>query len=74
MSVALILLYKMTESSDKEFMEQDMLIERKADNDGLCSKLLKTRSSRLAAMLSLIIVYFLAEIIVGKLNQFFLHR
>jgi len=56
----------MTDGSE-EFKERDTLIERSSDDmGGMCSRLLKTKSSRLTAMLLLIIIYFLAEIIVGK--------
>ena len=55
------------EASNEEFKEQDSLIKSSSSRvGGICSNLLQTKSSRLTAMLLLIIVYFLAEIIVGK--------
>ena len=56
----------MTEASDEEFKEQDSLITNNSSTmSGICSRL-HTKSSRLTAMLLMIIIYFMAEIIVGR--------
>ena len=40
--------------------------EEEEAGEGLIGRLIKTKSVRLACMLAMVIMYFLAEIIVGK--------
>ncbi|XP_076809498.1 proton-coupled zinc antiporter SLC30A1-like isoform X2 [Clavelina lepadiformis] len=58
-------------NSNENSKEQDTLIvQSDVENGGSrCAKLFKTKTSRLASMLTLIGLYFLAEIIVGHLTS-----
>lgn len=69
---------KDTPSVESSMQEDYSLIKghKHGDSDdeteeGICSKLITTKSTRLASMLSLILVYFFAEVLVGESDTFF---
>ncbi|XP_078494035.1 proton-coupled zinc antiporter SLC30A1-like [Ciona intestinalis] len=57
--------------SDEKLKEQEALMENGQDNHGhgFCGKIVHTKTSRLSSMLGLIVVYFLAEAVVGHLTS-----
>uniref|UniRef100_H2YRV6 Zinc transporter 1 n=1 Tax=Ciona savignyi TaxID=51511 RepID=H2YRV6_CIOSA len=56
-------------NSEERLKEQDSLMDNEHEHGGICKKLLRTKTSRLASMLSLIVIYFFAEVIVGHLTS-----
>nr|XP_002128192.1 zinc transporter 1-like isoform X2 [Ciona intestinalis] len=55
--------------SEEKLKEQEALMENGQENHGFCGKIVNTKTSRLSSMLGLIIVYFLAEAVVGHLTS-----
>ena len=62
-----IYLVTMSNSNENSKEQDTLIVQSDVENGGSrCAKLFKTKTSRLASMLTLIGLYFLAEIIVGK--------
>uniref|UniRef100_F6Z370 Uncharacterized protein n=1 Tax=Ciona intestinalis TaxID=7719 RepID=F6Z370_CIOIN len=56
-------------NSEERLKEQESLMDSAQENHGFCGKIVRTKTSRLSSMLGLIVVYFLAEVVVGHLTS-----